>query len=665
MYESHFGLSASPFQLNPDPGFYFDSKGHSRALAYLRYGAHQGEGFIVVTGEIGAGKTTLVRTLMAELDSRQSVVAQIVSTQLEAGELLRSILAAFGVPSASTSKAALISSLEAFLTLLATRNQRALLIVDEAQNLNLQAVEELRMLSNFQFDRHALLQSFLVGQPDLRQLLQSQSLEQLRQRVIASCHLGPMDAAETAAYVQHRLRHVGWQERPRFDPQALEVVHRLSGGIPRRINLLCNRLMLGAYFDGSEDITPVSVENVAAELRAEIGEPARPAPAKGACVREVPLGTDVVRHHRTPGVALREPLVYLTETPMQLLAARALSTCLRQGGMPVDLVCITPCGSFEFDGDDGADSPLGATAMEVHLRVPASETAAFIAEVLLRVDALLDELRPRAVIVDGSGNGALACSLAAHKRGLPVLHFGGGLRTDPPEPGAVNAALIDRLASFIVTDRVSARSTLAREGIPAERVHCLGNLAANAAQVLRDGAPSATAIARKYGADHGITEDALGFGVMTLRMQHGSAGVALTEFLRGLDATTPPIVWLVDAATDDALRSARLAPMLQAARVTLLPCLSPREAVALLSESSWLLCDAARDLAETAEALDLPCLRFASAARTLAVIRTLATEGQPAPPAAPWDGGPGMRIAQQLGTWLSWTASRAPLDIAP
>src|SRR5688572_18103355 len=171
MYESHFGLSASPFQLNPDPRFYFDSKGHSNALAYLKYGAYQGEGFIVVTGEVGAGKTTLVRTLMSGLDTSRIVAAQVVSTQLEAGELLRAILAAFGIAPATHSKASLISSLEAFLTALATKGQRALLIVDEAQNLNQEAVEELRMLSNFQFDRHALLQSFLVGQPNLRRLL--------------------------------------------------------------------------------------------------------------------------------------------------------------------------------------------------------------------------------------------------------------------------------------------------------------------------------------------------------------------------------------------------------------------------------------------------------------------------------------------------------------
>jgi general secretion pathway protein A len=280
MYESAFGFSGPPFQLNPDPAFYFNSRGHGRALAYLQYGVAQGEGFIVITGEIGAGKTTLVRMLLDGLDRQKVLPAQIVSTQLESGELLQSIITAFGIPSQSnTSKAHLIATLEAFLTALAAQGRHALLVVDEAQNLEPRAVEELRMLSNFQLGNHSLLQSFLVGQPELRRLLESPSMEQLRQRVTASCHLGPLSLEETQAYIEHRLRRVGWTQHPAFGPGAHESLYQWSGGVPRRLNRLANRVLLAAFLDGSEDISADLIKRTAHELRAEIGEGGLEVPA--------------------------------------------------------------------------------------------------------------------------------------------------------------------------------------------------------------------------------------------------------------------------------------------------------------------------------------------------------------------------------------------------
>ncbi len=205
MYESFYGLTGKPFQLNPDPSFYFGSRGHKRAFAYLEYGLYQSEGFIVITGDIGAGKTTIVRSLLEQLDTAKVVAVQLVSTQLDADDMLRAVAAAFGLPVKSGDKATLLASLEAFLCQLAVDKKRALLIVDEAQNLTPRAMEELRMLSNFQFGDQALLQSFLVGQPELRGIMQSPQMQQLRQRVIASYHLGPLDKAETRAYIEHRL----------------------------------------------------------------------------------------------------------------------------------------------------------------------------------------------------------------------------------------------------------------------------------------------------------------------------------------------------------------------------------------------------------------------------------------------------------------------------
>jgi len=287
MYESFFGLTAKPFQLNPDPAFYFGSKGHKSAYAYLQYGVYQGEGFIVVTGEVGTGKTTLARALLQQLDPTKVVAVQLVSTMIDGDQLLKAVATAFGVPVRGTEKAELLATLEAFLTSLVSENKRALLVVDEAQNLSARAMEELRMLSNFQFADRALLQSFLVGQPELRRLLRAPQMEQLRQRVIASYHLGPMDADETARYIQHRLQLVGWNNDPSFSPDALASIYAVTGGVPRRINTLCNRLMLSLFLAERHAAERADIENVASEISRELGAAAAPIrPGDGADAAE-------------------------------------------------------------------------------------------------------------------------------------------------------------------------------------------------------------------------------------------------------------------------------------------------------------------------------------------------------------------------------------------
>ena len=279
MYESFYGLTGKPFQLNPDPAFFFGSRGHKRAFAYLQYGLYQSEGFIVITGEIGAGKTTIVRSLLEQLDSEKVRAAQLVSTQLDADDLLRAVGIAYGLPVRTVTKAVLLGSLEAFLCQLSMEKKRALLIVDEAQNLTPKAIEELRMLSNFQVGDQALLQSFLIGQPELRIMMQRPQMQQLRQRVIASYHLGPLDRAETQAYIEHRLKHVGWTGDPQFAPACFDEIYSLTGGIPRRINTLCNRLLLAGYLAERHRLEPADVSAIAGEIREELGSDALLTPA--------------------------------------------------------------------------------------------------------------------------------------------------------------------------------------------------------------------------------------------------------------------------------------------------------------------------------------------------------------------------------------------------
>jgi putative secretion ATPase (PEP-CTERM system associated) len=268
MYEAYYQFQAKPFQLSPDPRFFFSSRGHRRAMAYLVYGVHQGEGFIVITGEIGAGKTMLANTLAHKLASRNLVLAQVVSTHLKADDMVRMVAAAFGLPQ-ENSKAVLLNAVEQFLLACHRQGKRALLVVDEAQNLPARSVEELRMLSNYVCAAKPLLQIFLLGQPEFRKTLQSPEMEQLSQRVIASCHLGPMDGADTEAYIVHRLQTVGWRDDPSFSRDSLDAIHQHTGGIPRKINILCDRLLLMGRLDKKHAFTGKEVAEVINELQQE------------------------------------------------------------------------------------------------------------------------------------------------------------------------------------------------------------------------------------------------------------------------------------------------------------------------------------------------------------------------------------------------------------
>lgn len=267
MYDEFYGLTGRPFQLTPDPRFYFESGTHRKALSYLGYGLAQGEGFIVITGEVGAGKSTLAAHLMATVDRQRLTAAQIVTSALDGEELIHVAARAFGLEVAGHDKATALAQIEAFLHHEAREGRRCLLVVDESQNLSVEAIEELRMLSNFQLGAHPLLQILLLGQPEFRTLIQtSPELEQLRQRVIASHHLDAMEPAEVGSYVEHRLALVGWQGRPQFDARVYADLAKASGGVPRRVNQIVNRLMLMGAVEQRDHIDAAMLQAVLADL---------------------------------------------------------------------------------------------------------------------------------------------------------------------------------------------------------------------------------------------------------------------------------------------------------------------------------------------------------------------------------------------------------------
>jgi len=270
MYENFYGFSGRPFQLTPDPQFYFESVSHKKAMSYLGYGLSQGEGFIVITGEVGAGKSTLVAHLMERIDPAALTVAQVVTSALDGAEIVHVIAQAFGLPVEGHDKATALGAIERFLQDEARAGRRCLLVVDECQNLELTALEELRMLSNFQLGSHPLLQSLLLGQPEFRATLaQHPGLEQLRQRIIASHHLEALDAGEVEHYVRHRLGHVGWQGRPGFEAGLLDALYRHTGGIPRRVNQVMNRLLLLGAIEERGTLSHSMLGDVIAEMAAD------------------------------------------------------------------------------------------------------------------------------------------------------------------------------------------------------------------------------------------------------------------------------------------------------------------------------------------------------------------------------------------------------------
>ncbi|MFN3960172.1 MAG: XrtA/PEP-CTERM system-associated ATPase [Parvularculaceae bacterium] len=269
MYEERFSFSGSPFRLAPDPKFFFGSKSHNKAMSYLHYGLRQAEGFIVITGEIGAGKTMLIGHLLDQLDRSNIVAANLLTPNLEAADLLSHILSAFRIEAAGDGKAADIEAFEDFLFDQLNHGRRVLLVVDEAQNLPLKTLEELRVLSNMEYDGTPLFQVFLVGQPDFRETMARPDMEQLRQRVIATYHLEPMLRDETEAYIKHRLSQVGWTGTPAFSADAFDAIFAATGGLPRKIHKLCNRVLLFAAVENLGRIDAAAVETVLADLIAE------------------------------------------------------------------------------------------------------------------------------------------------------------------------------------------------------------------------------------------------------------------------------------------------------------------------------------------------------------------------------------------------------------
>ncbi len=267
MYERFYDLRERPFALSPDPDYLYPSRVHREALDYLRYGLESQAGFVVITGEIGSGKTTLLQTLLRGLDS-QTTVGRIVNTMLDARELLETIMIDFGLDPSGRSKPVMLRDLAEYLVDQRLAGRMILLVIDEAQNLSLAALEELRMLSNLETEKSKLLQIVLVGQPNLRDKLAAPELEQLRQRITVSYHLNPLDSEETDKYINHRLRLAALGAPLEFPRDVTEVIHNRSRGVPRIINVICDATLVFGYAEERRQIDSTLMDDVLIELEA-------------------------------------------------------------------------------------------------------------------------------------------------------------------------------------------------------------------------------------------------------------------------------------------------------------------------------------------------------------------------------------------------------------
>lgn len=331
MYEAYFGLTAKPFELVPNPRYLFDSRSHKKALNYLRYGLREGAGFILLSGEVGSGKTTIIRNIVRQL-SDDMVLASLFNTRASAVEMLAMINEEFGLDVAGRDKVALLRDLNDYLLTLHAQGRRALIIIDEAQNLSPEVLEEIRLLSNLEAETVKLVQIVLVGQPELQAVITRPELRQLRQRIGVHCQLDPLSREETEAYVYHRLATAGNRDALNWQAGTFDMLFHYSGGIPRLINLFCDFALLCAYADQTRELSLPLLQEVIGDLSWEV----RPEVAAAAAEQVVAV--------RMPDSALLAQLQQQEQLLGQLLErqqeqGRALHEALERIDRRVKVLC--------------------------------------------------------------------------------------------------------------------------------------------------------------------------------------------------------------------------------------------------------------------------------------------------------------------------------------
>lgn len=670
MYERHFGMTDLPFKLSPDPFFYFGSKQHQAALEGLRQAFARKLPFIVMSGEVGAGKTTILRAWLPEMEAAGVAVGRIANTQLDADDLMFAIAAAFGIEMAFGANCSCDEVLREYLRTLDGRH--ALVVIDEAQNLNHVALQRLAVLAGMASEEGASLRICLAGQPELRANIADPTLHDFQSKVQQSTHLGALDAAQTRHYIEHRLRKVGWSGAPSFESNAFESIHQLTGGIPRRINVLCNRLLLMQFLGDCRSIDVQSVSAAANALHAEIGDKA--------------FADDRLRFEsgarRLPLIDSGAILVVVGGHRDQIRAIPLLHALGRRRDLPpsVLLVVSDDC-TWRLNRDLRAFASISQQTLAL-----AQDVQPQTSVITLRFKQLVQSCLPCAVVVIDGGELSLCCATVAHEACIPLVHIGSkSCAVAAADGDSSYRVAIDRLADLRFGDPSEGRlrgdactSPIIDAGnLLIDSVHFAVRLAARRARL------DAYSVVKQY------VDKLRGYGVVALEHRPQALNelchVATVQVIRGTSRELP-LIWPLPRETILSLHQTGIAQALAGERIVCIEDLGYTAYVGLLRGATCVLTDTLDVMVEAA-ALGVACLWIGADGEEDAGCRrripcfavggsvTRATRAvwdilfgmrQPAPVSGSgWDGHAAIRMSAYLARWLiepNWSERARALD---
>lgn len=623
MYESYFGLTGLPFQLGPDTRFFFAASNFGDALNALQRGVDNGARLMVVSGQIGAGKTLLLHTLLQRVDTASVSTVHIVGAHLDATTLAETLSIAFGLQSVRGVR----DQLNAVIAQLHSRTLPTLLAIDEAQHLTSDAFGLLESLMQANASAASPLQILLVGQPELRAALEASEHARFKAGIEVHLQLGPLDQIHTRSYIEYRLYQVGWRGMPSFEAEAFHAIHAYTNGVPRRINVLCNRLMMAAFAGAMQRIDRVLVDTAAAELRSEFELHVTPTPepefasASGlhpieprhAPLVQVPAPPPNLK--RVPGldVALASgTLLYVVAGfGDHVHAAASLRAIQRRSSLPpARLVRVHVNAALALNREL---FPAEASRFLTPLSLGVMEwpTVSRVDEVADRFASVVRSVRPGAIIVCNGSDTALACAQVACASGVPVVHLGAGQRAQHgSNSGEATCRAVDRLADMLLAESPNSRRNLEAEGFAGERIQEVGSLLVDAVQHalqrLGDRQPSFvhSLVPPAFEADR------CGYGVVGLSASGEASERPVLERMLKLLASVSrdlPLVWPMSSSTRRATEAFNLSRVVAGERIACVPYQPHIAMIDIMRHATCVLTNSGRIQVE-ALALGVPCM---------------------------------------------------------